>query len=188
MKRLTIITALLVFVLTTANAQTTFVGGDIEFAAGIGLLPTFVKDDATTIVPPVSARLGVRLAPNFSLGAYAAYSSSESLQRELPDGAIEDLSNEFFMVGLRAAAHASRIENWDIYGGAMIGYNMPNVSSEKVSEKSNSDGPSFSRPAENEFTYSAFVGASYYPVKNLGVFAEIGYGISLLNMGVSLKI
>ena len=186
MKRLMILMAVLVLALSITNAQTTFKKGDIELAAGIGLFPTFAKDNATTTIPP--ARFNLRLAPNFSLGAYAAYSSSEAHQVGLPGGAVRDVSNEFYVLGLRAAAHTNRMDNWDIYGGAMLGYNIPKVDETITKEKSDIDGPTFSRPAENKVTYSAFVGASYYPMKNIGLFAEVGYGISIFNMGVSLKL
>ena len=188
MKRIMILTAALVFGLSSLSAQTIFKKGDIEFATGIGLFSTFAKDESTTVVPPVSARLGIRLAPNFSLGAYAAYSSSEAHQTGLPGGAIRDVSNEFYLFGLRAAAHTNRLDNWDIYGGAMLGYNVPKVDNTITKEKSEIEGPTFSRPAENKFTYSAFIGASYYPIKNIGLFAEVGYGISIFNMGFSVKL
>lgn len=188
MKRMMILLTLLVYALTSANAQTTFKKGDIELAAGIGLLPTFAKDGATMVVPPASVRFNVRLASNFSLGAYAAFSSSEAHQSGLPGGAVRDVRNEFYLFGLRAAAHANRMDNWDIYGGAMLGYNVPKVSEDITKEKSDVDGPAFSRPAENKLTYSAFVGASYYPIKNIGLFAEVGYGISIFNMGLSVKL
>ncbi len=188
MKKMMILTALLVLGFTSANTQTIFKKGDIEFAAGMGIFPTFAKDDATIVVPPVSARLNIRVVPNFSLGAYAAFSSSEAHQVGLPGNAIRDVDNEFYLFGLRAAAHTNRMDNWDIYGGAMLGYNVPKVDNTITKEKSDIDGPAFSRPAENEFTYSAFVGATYYPVKNLGLFAEVGYGISIFNLGVSVKL
>lgn len=189
MKNLLILTGLLVFSFTNLISQTTFKKGDIELATGIGLFSTFAKDNPNTLVPPVSARVAVRLATNFSLGGYAAYSSAQSKQIALPDGNFKDVDNEFFIVGLRAAAHTNRIDNWDIYGGAMLGYNIPKVKEVLTEEKSvGDDAPTFSRPAENKVTYSAFVGGSYYPIKNLGVFAEVGYGISIFNLGVSLKL
>lgn len=189
MKNVAILTGLLVFCLTSAISQTTFKKGDIELATGIGIFSTFAKDNPNTIVPPVSARIGVRLASNFSLGGYAAYSSSQASQLALPNGNFKDVDNEFLILGLRAAAHTNRMDNWDIYGGAMLGYNIPKVQETVTEVKSvGDDAPSFSRPAENKVTYSAFVGGSYYPVKNLGVFAEVGYGISIFNLGVSLKL
>lgn len=189
MRNLLIFTILTLGFSVSLSAQTTFNAGDIEFASGIGIFGTFAKDGANTIVPPVSARLGVRVSPNFSLAAYAAYSVSEANGIVQADGSIKDVENKYTILGLRAAAHNNPRENLDVYGGAMLGYNIPDVN-ETVNgapKSDETDGPSFSRPAENEFTYSAFVGAAYYPVKNLGIFAEVGYGISILSTGVTLK-
>jgi hypothetical protein len=189
MKNLLILATLLVFSLTNTTAQTIFKKGDVEFASGIGLLSTFAKDDAQMMMPPLSARLGLRLASNFSLSGYAAYSAYKAKNIALPNGSFKDVESEMFIAGLRAAVHANRMENWDIYGGAMLGYNMPTVRQTISDEKTaGGDGPTFSRPAENKMTYSAFVGASYFPIKNLGMFAELGYGISLFNMGIQWKL
>jgi hypothetical protein len=190
MKNLLILTILALGFSVSLSAQTTFNAGDIEFASGIGIFGTFAKDGADINVPPLSARLGVRVSPKFSLAAYAAYSASELNGIEQADGSIKNVENEFTILGLRAAAHNNPRENLDVYGGIMLGYNIPNVN-ETVNGAPKSDeidGPSFSRPAENEFTYSAFVGAAYYPVKKLGIFAEVGYGISILSTGVTLKL
>lgn len=190
MKKILIFTALTFISMSTAFSQTTFKTGDIEFATGIGIFSTFAKDNATTVVPPLSARLGVRLSPKFSMAAYAAYSVSEINNEILADGSIRDLENEFLMLGLRAAAHANPRPNLDVYGGAVIGYNIPTVTEniDGAPKSAGDDVPSFRRPAENEFTYSAFVGAAYYPKERLGVFAEVGYGISILSAGVTFKI
>lgn len=191
MKKLILFASLLTLCLAQTQAQTTtFKKGDIEFASGIGLLPTFAKDNAQTITPPLSARLGLRVASNFSLSGYAAYSAYEASNIALPNGSFKDIESETFIAGLRAAVHANRMENWDIYGGAMFGYHMPTVRQTVGDEKTagGSAAPTFSRPAENSLIYSAFVGASYFPVKNVGVFAELGFGISVFNMGVHWKL
>ena len=65
MKKISIILAFLFCSLSATVAQSTFKPGDIEFATGIGLLSVNAKEGATNIVPPVSARLQVRLSPQF---------------------------------------------------------------------------------------------------------------------------
>lgn len=188
MKKIALLSCIFMLFLTAAQSQVKFQAGDIEFSTGIGLFPTYAKDKAQSLVPPISARLDIRLGNKFTLGAYAAYSAYERLQISLPDGSIQDLSSKTTILGLRAAAHHSPLDNWDVYGGAMLGYNMPEVEKTITEEKIlNEDGPSFSRPAENTFTYSAFLGAAYYPTKKLGLFAEVGYGISIFTTGMSFR-
>lgn len=166
--------------------------GDLELSAGIGLLPTFAADRGKTIVPPLSARLTYHVGNNFSLGAYAAYSTTQTNKIARGNGAVETYENQFTLIGLRAAGHCVRFDNWDIYGGLMVGYNIPNVtmlSSSNPSESPRDDiQPSFTRPATNNMTFSGFVGASYFLNQKFGAFGEVGYGISLLNVGVTYRL
>lgn len=166
--------------------------GDFELSAGIGLVSTFAADRGTTIVPPISARMVYRLSDNFSLGAYAATSTTQSNKISRLDGSVEHFENQFTLLGLRAAAHSNRFDNWDIYGGVMVGYNIPNVTRTQTvgpdTPKDAVEGPSFTRPATNQMTFSGFVGASYLFNKKLGAFGEVGYGISLLNLGITWRL
>jgi hypothetical protein len=191
MKNLTLICTLVFASLTTLTAQLSFKPGDIEIAAGFGVISTYAKDNATTIAPPVSLRLDARLSSNFSLGAYAAYASFERNGRVLPTGAVQDISNESFQVGLRAAAHGQLGEKFNVYGGGMLGYDMANIEESIDGQpKSKGDEPSFIRPEgdNNSLIYSAFIGAAYYPKNNLGFFGEVGYGNSLLNLGLTYRL
>lgn len=192
MKQIVILLTLCMLGLSTLNAQT-IKRGDVDFAAGLGLVPTFAADGAKATVLPVSLRSSFRLADNFSLGAYAAFSSSELEQINLPDGRSNFVQNDTYILGLRAAAHTYRYEKWDLYGGFLVGYNISDVEQSAYGpavddEKTEFQGPTFSRPAENQFTFSGFIGASYFPGQRVGVFSEVGFGISLVNLGVQFKL
>ncbi|NUQ26065.1 MAG: outer membrane beta-barrel protein [Saprospiraceae bacterium] len=187
----------LILAATTAALQAQpvrFSKGDLDLSAGIGMFSTFAADRGTTVVPPVSAQLVYRLAPNFSLGAYAAYSTTESNKVLRPNGAVDFYENQFTMLGLRAAAHSNRIDNWDIYGGFMVGYNIPNVTHTQLVAPTGGDSPrddiqpTFTRPSSSKMSFSGFVGASYFFNKKIGAFGELGYGISLLNFGVTCRL
>jgi len=186
--------ALLVITLTTATAQqfTKIKKGDLDLAAGLGLVSTFAADHGKTIVPPASLRLDYRVAKQFSLGAYAAFSTTESPITTQPNGSVELFETDYTIVGIRAAAHGNPRDNWDIYGGFLIGYNILSVKHTIITPSTDRNPgdvqPSFTRPAKNQLTYSAFVGATYYFKKNVGAFAELGYGISLLNAGLQIKL
>ena len=193
MKRISAILIFSIAILSFSNAQITkFKKGDIDASLGLGLIPTFAADGGTALVPPISFRLDYRPAENFSIGAYAAFSSTETKFLDVPNGDLSQWKNDFMIVGIRGAAHGTRFENWDIYGGFMAGYNIASADQNVISDEDDSnkseDGPSFRRPAENKFTFSGFVGAAYFPKKNLGVFGELGYGISILNFGVTYKL
>jgi hypothetical protein len=46
---------------------------------------------------------------------------------------------------------------------------------------------SVSAASAGGFTYSTFIGAKYYFTPKLAAFAEIGYGIAAIELGLSLK-
>lgn len=193
MYRILLSVTIIILSFSAAQAQFTKIKkGDIDVAAGIGLVPTFAADRGKTIVPPASLRVDYRVAKQFSLGAYAAFSSTESNVLTQPNGTVERFETDYTIVGIRAAAHGNPRDNWDIYGGFLIGYNMPSVTHYLITpagEVKNTEGqPTFVRPAKNQVTYSGFVGATYYFKKNIGAFAELGYGISLLNAGLQIKL
>ena len=192
MKKSFLTIAALILVAVSMNAQVLYKKGSVDFAAGVGLVPTNMVDGASYNVLPVSARLGFRVSPNFSLSAFAAYSASEKLNVVRPDESIDNISNKEVSVGLRGALHAIRAERFDVYGGLMLGYHMPNTEITNVSDPKDTNPtglkPSFSREATNQMIYSGFVGAAYFPGRNVGVFGEIGYGMSLFNTGIQWKL
>jgi len=194
MKKVLLSLAVLALALTAAQSQVVFKKGSVDFAAGVGLVPTYVADGAHINMLPVNVRLGYRLSNNFSMSAFAAYSASEKNNVVRPDESIENIKNQDLTLGLRGAVHAVRAERYDIYGGFMLGYNMPNTDITQVSGPKTETPlpggltPSFSRPATNKLTYSGFIGASYLTGRNLGFFGEIGYGISLFNVGMQWKL
>ena len=193
MKKLFFALTLLVVITAQTNAQFTgFKPGNVEFSTGIGLLPTYFKDKATTVIPPVSARLDIRLTPGFTLGAFAGYASYTKEIVSAPGGPLTHLENQSLVVGLRTAMHSLRVANTDIYGGFQLGYEMPDVNRTEaiVPTDSPSDEikPSFSRPAENKLVYSGFIGAGYYINKRVGFYGEAGFGISIFTAGITWKL
>ena len=191
MKNQVLLLALLMASFSSLTAQLNFKPGDIEFAAGVGVLPIYAKDGATSEILPLNARVQLRLSSHFSLGAYASYASYQTNDRLLPDGTRQNLSNETLALGLRGTVHRPIAEKWDLYGGILLGYEMPDVQEtiDGLPKSVSSEGkPSFTRPATNQLVYGAFMGASYYPRKHFGVFGELGSGISIVNVGLSMRL
>jgi hypothetical protein len=193
MKKCIFLLAALVAVSISLQAQVVFKKGAVDLSAGVGLVPAYVADGAHINMLPVNLRLGYRITNNFSMSAFAAYSASEKNNVVRPDDSIDNIKNEEVTLGLRGAVHALRAERFDVYGGLMLGYNMPNTDVTQVSAPKSGTipgdlQPSFSRPATNKMTYGGFVGATYFPGRNLGFFGELGYGISLFNVGMQWKL
>lgn len=156
-----------------------------EIKAGVGLLATFVKDRAQTLVTPMLLGIDYRLKPNISLGLQGGGSISEAW-RKVPKKSEPALyRNDYTVVGLRAAVHTTTLDRWEIYGGMMMGYGLSQVevfetNSEKLME-------SVRTYREGELYLSAFLGSRYAVGKHIGVFSELGLGISVLSGGISWK-
>ncbi|GJM34434.1 MAG: hypothetical protein DHS20C18_34350 [Saprospiraceae bacterium] len=194
MSRIIFVLSILLFSANLINAQSKEIRavkkGDLQLSAGIGIIPTYAADGGHINVPPVSAKLTYQLSEKFSLGAYAAFSSTTSQQLNYPDGSTRVYDSKQLIFGTRAAAHINRFKNWDVYGGLMLGYSIPTVdqiTQYPIENDRDDELPSFSRPAESKFLYSGFIGATYFFSPQLGVYGEVGYGISLLNLGVNYK-
>ena len=84
------------------------------------------------------------------------------------------------MVGARAAFHYAFVDNLDTYAGVMAGYNINTWKWHGSSITTHGSGSS-------SFIYTTFVGARYYLADSFAVFAEVGYGYSILNAGISFK-
>lgn len=146
--------------------------GDKNLNVGIGLGSTFATGSST--IPPIGASFEVGIKDEISVGGYLGYSASENKA----GGFTAKYS--YTIIGARGSYHYDFLgnEKIDTYGGLMLGYN---VASAKW------DGPGQVASAGG-ITYSFFVGGRYAFKDNLGAFAELGYGISYLQLGLNLKL
>lgn len=153
---------------------------------GIGLFPTFLKDDAQVNILPINANLDYRLSKLFSLGIYAGYSKSTASKQGVFGGDdMLEWSNQFLTVGVRGTFHfPTSFKNWEPYGGVTIGANTSMIevkqgvpeTIEKMQLKTNTD-----------FAMTFFVGTRFKVSENIGVYGEIGFMASLANVGISYR-
>lgn len=159
--------------------------GDLTANASIGLLPTYFMDGGSMITPPVQIGAEYRLAEIISIGAFAGYSNYDGQPYENLDGSIYQVSTESMVAGLRLGAHTTTFDKWDLYGGFQVGYATPNVEYTVL----NAGEQRFPRPKVREgLIYSGYVGVTGSVTDRIGVFGEIGYGISLISVGVKTRI
>ncbi len=168
--------------------------GDFTTRLGVGLLPTFLHDKTTMTVPPVNVVLGCRVAETFSLNGYFAYSSARSVMLDIPAMTTSDITHQMLMTGLRMEAHSSKFDDFEIYGGFMLGYVKSFITHRDEQRdlafrnQSKHHVPyNYKRPTGKVFI-AGFVGGSYYFIKNTGFYLEIGYGISIVNAGLTFKL
>ncbi len=87
---------------------------------------------------------------------------------------------DYVIVGLRGAYHYTGfdIPKLDVYGGIMISYNALHYSDSYYNGVYNYG---------SKAGFSIYAGGKYFFSNHLGAFAELGYGVAYLNVGLSLK-
>lgn len=158
----------------------------LEAGLAIGLLPTFLKDHGKTIVQPLALTASYRLAPQFSLGLFGGFSVTDTRREPAIDGSMTQCRNRFISTGLRAAIHTRHIEKWEAYGGVSLGMQFSHLS---VLEGDINYLKQFKQFRTNvsRLSYTGFIGGRYRISPGVGVFGEIGLGVSLLTTGVQLR-
>ncbi len=158
-----------------------------EVAVGVGVVPTFVKDQLQTDIPPVSAGFDYQINERFSVGSRIGITKVTSAADLLDDGNYEQFKNRFFMAGLRFSVHSRYFEHWDLYGGMNIAYTISKISVVKGNVALLEKHLNFGE-VSGRFMSSAFIGAKFEMKPKTALFGEIGYGVSLFSLGVTRKI
>lgn len=89
----------------------------------------------------------------------------------------------YIIAGVRGAYHYNgftSVPNLDVYGGAMLGYNI-------VKYSSDGNDNNLSGNYGSGLGLSGFLGGRWFFSEHIGAYAELGYGVSVLNAGVSFK-
>ncbi len=91
----------------------------------------------------------------------------------------------YTIVGVRSAYHYNGINNekFDVYGGLMLSYNI-------LSYKFKDNGgnsPIATSGGSSGLGLTAYLGGRYFFAENFGAFAELGYGVSYLTLGLAYK-
>ena len=156
-------------------------------SAGIGLGTSFYQTSGNAR-PAISANFEkgafeVGDAGIISLGGYIGNSGYKDTYSA---GSYSwEAKYNYTVIGVRSAYHYGELNNdkFDLYGGLMLSYNL-------VSYKYSDNDPSYDYDAKVEASgigFTGYVGGRYNFSEKLGAFAELGYGVSTLSFGLSLK-
>jgi hypothetical protein len=165
-----------------------FEQGQIDINAGVGFLPIgygfgYNAAGYSGTFLPLSLSVDYGITDNISVGGYGNF-YRVSYSTDFFGSGRSTWSYNFITVGARAAYHFPlAVDKLDAYGGLMLGYRIV--------------GYTYSGPNRDLFAdrnvltggvaYSVFLGARYRFTDNIGVFAEVGYGISLAEVGLNFK-
>ena len=144
---------------------------------GLGLLGNIAPSGVGNQIPPVGVSVDFPFKEQFSLGGYIGYTGYKQ-------PIFGDVSAKYSVVilGARGAYHHDfEIDKLDAYGGLMLGYNIFNS---KLT--GNTTFPY--EASASGVGYSFFVGANYAFTEKIGAFAELGYGIALVQLGLNLNL
>jgi hypothetical protein len=177
-----LIAAILLCSLISLFGQTpTFEKGNKVLNLGIGFGGYGTWGYAVS-VPPVSASLevgildGILEKGSIGVGGYIGYSSYKQ------SGYVIDYwtFNRLF-IAARGVLHYPLVDKLDTYGGLALGFNY-------YAWKWHGEGANGIEPGSSGLGTSFFVGGRYYFNEKLAGMAELGYGISYLNLGVAFKL
>ena len=160
--------------------------GYLDLNLGIGLLPTYAKDEGRPAGAPISASLNYRIQPNFSIGAFAGYSSTQGSRVFKGSTMASSWQNRTTVAGLRFAAHSNPIGNWEFYGGMATGIHISRFDIIEAEARAKALHHGFNSRT-SKFYATGFLGARLCLKNNLALFSEVGMGDSLLKAGLSWR-
>jgi hypothetical protein len=176
---------LLTLCIQSVSAQSAFEKGQQNLHLGIGLGSTLYGSGYRGVIPPVSISYEKAIRENIGVGGYLAYASS----RYNYSGYDYHWRYSYTILGVRGAYHFNELitpnPKLDVYAGAMLGFNIARA-------RFHSDDPLvdenlYDSPAAGGFTWSFYAGGRYQLKEEIGVFAELGYGIAWLQLGANMK-
>lgn len=164
------------------NIKSTFNKNDfvLNFGLGLGtnLFPMAHRSHYSAIVPPLSISAEYGIVDNIfiekmtlGVGGIIGYSYSE--YRSTYFWNTYKYNYTYIAIGLRGAVHYPLVENFDVHAGVTMGANIQIDHSRNVTDP---------RPL-----FGMYIGGRYYLTNNFAGMAEIGYGLSYLNIGFALK-
>lgn len=175
MKKLVLTLALALGCVFGAQAQDVFMKGDHTLSPGVGFLP-FDRSGYKVSLPPISVAYEYGVVDfdkgSLGIGGYLGMARYRS--------DISDFHTHDFMIGVRGAYHYSFTPEFELTGGAMLGY-------ERVSFKY--DGVmADAKSSDGDYWLGLYVGARYMFSPAIGAFAEVGYGITAVNIGITFRL
>ena len=160
--------------------------GQVDASFSAGLIPTYLMDKATVLLPPISVGVDYRISEKFSLGVAAGHSISESRPINTPEGILVKWTNNSYNFGIKPGVHFPVKDNWEIYGGFQIGLNYSKMTGKTDFKQVNvREIGRHMGIHENVYSPSFFgyTGVRFVVSPKWTINTEIGFGISILNIG-----
>ena len=187
MKKILLCALLALFSLNCVNAQV-ISKGDRIITAGIGFGSYLGGSNYSITVSPIGASFEYCVVDNLfdensaiGVGGYLGYTAKKwSNSMDVEEAEAMEVKYTYTSIAAKGYFHYNFVPDLDTYAGLMLGYNIvgSKVTPSNYPYQTSSSG----------FGYSLFVGARYYFSPKLGAYAEIGYGIAAIELGLSIKL
>jgi hypothetical protein len=192
MKRIYFLLLMLAVFPFAADAQAAYQPGNNVIAVAVGLGGSFGGYAHTSSTPAINLQYerGIwQAGPGvISLGAYAGIKSYKYSYNYYGGYTYSEKWN-YTILGLRGAYHLQELkgtefQKLDLYAGLMLSYNILKYSYTDNDPYSNYN---VNQDYGSNASLTEFVGARYFFNPHFGAMAEVGYGISYLNVGLAYK-
>jgi hypothetical protein len=158
-----------------------FKSGDNVLSLGLGIGSSLGHSGYSSQMPGFSlsyehGQWDVDGPGNISLGGYIGFKSFKY------ENIYYTEKLNYTIIGIRSAYHFNmiKVDHLDVYGGLMLSYNIASYSFSGSDIYTGSED-------DNSMSLSLYCGARYYLSSNMAAFMELGYGVSILNIGGSYK-
>ncbi|MBL0340382.1 MAG: hypothetical protein IPP71_05310 [Bacteroidetes bacterium] len=166
------------------KVKSNVIGIGIGFGSSLG---SFSKSSQTPGFSALYERgvWNVRKVDVISLGGYIGFKAF----KDENNYSIYNYTQKwnYTIIGFRGAYHYNGFTNLpklDIYGGAMVSYNILNY---KYEDNNPNGNFSYNDNNSSGASATAFVGGRYFFNEGFGVYSELGYGVSFVTAGVCFK-
>ena len=170
--------AFVAMMLCASFAKAQFKTGEMLGSAGLGI---GAQVNGNTLIPPVSLMGEYAITENILGGVYVGYTSSR--EESVPFNLI--WNNNLVILGVRGSYNLELTKDFDVYGGAFVGYTF---ASTRIIEGTMPLFGNLTAFGVSETRLAGFIGGRYLFDNKFGVFGEIGYGISFVNVGLTINL
>ncbi|HXC04447.1 MAG TPA: hypothetical protein VNZ86_06820 [Bacteroidia bacterium] len=179
-----------------SNGQS-FQKGQTDLNIGIGLGNPILGPDNYNTITPLSISLGYGITNDISIGIYGGFSGASYNYYGWDDCGMGHGNGQYFtdtykwsyyILGVQGDYHFGRFikrDKWDVYAGLLLGNDFAHYT--YYTNSVCPDHIRYDSPMYGGIVCAIHAGARYRITNHVGVFAELGYGIAYLNVGVNFK-
>lgn len=169
-----------------------FEKGTNVLSAGIGIGSSLGAYGSNSQLPGISANFerGMWEAGSSGVISIGGYVGMKTFKNVFSGNDYKITSKwNYSIIGIRSAYHYTGLENdkIDLYGGLMLSYNSIKYKWDEEWPNDPEFNDSYSSRLSGAVGFTGFLGGRYYFAPTIAAYLELGYGVSYLNIGVSLK-